>query len=246
MAMDIITLSFQIAAATGITFLLLNRIEKYLPSALVRTIKFGRASVGLDSGVYFFEVPKGWFTHFYVFAFTFSTCTLLGYWIDPELLQHYFGILLGFKPCIPNATALLVINLMWIQVTRRLYECLFISKFSKVAKMNILVYLIGHWHYFGAIISIFGDKTCEEISLPRIAIALPIFTFAWIKQLEAHTILGNLRPGKSDNEYKIPFGGLFEYVSCPNYFCEILIYISYAVIFGFQTGSLIGLLFGSF
>jgi len=244
--MDLITISFQIATLTAFISHLLNHFEKYFPKVLVRTFKFGRAAVGLDSSVYFFEVPKRWFTHFYIFAFSFSTWTLFSYWRHTTFLQSFFGTLLNAQPCIPSTTALIASLLMWAQVSRRLYECIFISKFSKVAKMNILVYTIGHWHYFGTIVSLFGNTgDCTECSYFRIAIVLPIFVFAWVKQLEAHTILGNLRQGRelntetklsaSDNEYKIPRGGLFEYVSCPNYFCEVLIYICLATLFGFQN-----------
>jgi len=102
--------------------------------------------------------------------------------------------------------------------------------------MNVSIYAAGLWHYFGAIVAIFGGAECTECGLLKILICVPLFAFAWIKQLEAHTILGNLRQGPSDMGYKIPFGGLFQYVSCPNYFCEIIIYICIAgIVFGFQN-----------
>ena len=36
-------------------------------------------------------------------------------------------------------------------------------------------------------------------------------------------------------EHRIPHGGLFEILSCPNYFAEILIYTGFAIIFGFSN-----------
>ena len=41
------------------------------------------------------------------------------------------------------------------------------------------------------------------------------------------------------NEYKIPKGGLYEYISCPNYFGEIIEWVGFAV----MTWSLPGLIF---
>ena len=46
---------------------------------------------------------------------------------------------------------------------------------------------------------------------------------------KSDTILINLRKNNNDN-YKIPFGGLFRYISCPNYFGEILLWIGITII----------------
>ncbi len=37
--------------------------------------------------------------------------------------------------------------------------------------------------------------------------------------------------------HQIPRGGLFEYISCPNYFGEIIIYSSMAILFGLRNAS---------
>ena len=34
--------------------------------------------------------------------------------------------------------------------------------------------------------------------------------------------------------YFVPHGGLFEYVSCPNYLCEIVVYVGLQVVLGFD------------
>ena len=56
--------------------------------------------------------------------------------------------------------------------------------------------------------------------------------------LSSDTILINLRDNNNDN-YKIPYGGFFKYVSCPNYFGEILEWLGFAIL----TWSLSGLAF---
>ena len=40
-----------------------------------------------------------------------------------------------------------------------------------------------------------------------------------------------LEPGKED-KYFLPRDGLFNYVSCPNFLCEIVIYVSLYLVFG--------------
>ena len=42
-------------------------------------------------------------------------------------------------------------------------------------------------------------------------------------------ILIKLRPAKG-NGYKIPYGGLFKYVSCPNFFGEIISWAGFALV----------------
>lgn len=51
-----------------------------------------------------------------------------------------------------------------------------------------------------------------------------IFIWGWLHQLRCHAILGSLREHRRSDEYVIPRGDWFEYVSCPHYFAEIVIY----------------------
>ena len=46
---------------------------------------------------------------------------------------------------------------------------------------------------------------------------------------ESDTILINLRK-ESENGYKIPYGGLFKYISCPNHLGEIIEWIEFAIL----------------
>lgn len=50
-------------------------------------------------------------------------------------------------------------------------------------------------------------------------------------QFQSHYILSQLGRRTRSRKYSIPRGGLFEYVSCPHYFAEILIYLGMAVSF---------------
>ncbi len=65
-----------------------------------------------------------------------------------------------------------------------------------------------------------------------------IFLVGFVINLHSDYIIRNLRkPGET--EYKIPYGGMFRYVSCPSYFGEITEWTGWAI----MTWSLPGLVF---
>ncbi|MBN1945980.1 MAG: DUF1295 domain-containing protein [Bradymonadales bacterium] len=73
---------------------------------------------------------------------------------------------------------------------------------------------------------------------PRFLLGLFLFLVGWLINLQSDSILRNLRkPGESG--YRIPQGGLFAWVSCPNYLGEIIEWTGWAI----ATWSLPGLMF---
>ena len=58
-------------------------------------------------------------------------------------------------------------------------------------------------------------------------------TLAWVlSQADAcrcHLILASLRSPSGKGGYQIPRGFLFEYITCANYFCEVLAWLSFAI-----------------
>lgn len=83
-------------------------------------------------------------------------------------------------------------------------------------------YLIGH--YFGSL------RTYPDAWLfdPRFIIGSGLFVAGFAINVTSDSRLINLRkPGESG--YKIPHGGLFQYVSCPNFFGEIVEWIGFAI-----------------
>jgi 3-oxo-5-alpha-steroid 4-dehydrogenase 1 len=76
---------------------------------------------------------------------------------------------------------------------------------------------------------------------PRFIVGLALFLAGFVINLHADHVLRHLRaPGETD--YKIPRGGLFEYVSSANYFGELVEWTGWAVV----TWSLPGLAFAVF
>ncbi len=73
---------------------------------------------------------------------------------------------------------------------------------------------------------------------PRFVSGVVLFLIGFVINRQADHTLRNLRkPGESD--YKVPYGGLYRWISCPNYLGEILTWIGWAV----ATWSLPGLSF---
>ena len=83
-----------------------------------------------------------------------------------------------------------------------------------------------------------GKYLLSWLGTPRFIIGVIVFFTGFIIHARSDQILRNLRkPGESG--YKIPRGWLFRWISCPNYFGEILQWTGWAVL----TWSYPGLLF---
>lgn len=63
-----------------------------------------------------------------------------------------------------------------------------------------------------------------EDALPKVAIAVPLFFFAWVSQYRCHKYLAGLK------KYSLPEQGLFRHLISPHYTCECLIYLSLAIV----------------
>jgi len=66
------------------------------------------------------------------------------------------------------------------------------------------------------------------LSSPQFILGSFLFSLGFLGNIHSDSILRNLRkPGESG--YKIPRGGVFEYVSAANYFCEALEWTGFAI-----------------
>ena len=76
-----------------------------------------------------------------------------------------------------------------------------------------------------------GAYTDAYFTSPRFIIGLIVFVAGVFINNQADTILINLRkPGETG--YKIPTGGLFGLISCPNHFGEIVEWLGFAIMVG--------------
>lgn len=241
------------AFAVLVLSLLVNFFEPRLPGAIVQTFRYGKFSYvsNRKSFVDHLEVPKSWFRHFYfvatVYSFVISYLFINAYVYHnptPELVSWLLDLVATpERTATVSATSVcLATALFCLQIWRRLYETFSVSVFSD-CKINVVQYFIGIAHYVGAATALlmeapgfanpsFKSKitpSLSDLGLREVA-AVAIFMWAWYNQYQTALILANLRKNKSGTvvsyNYKLPVGGLFDRLSSPHMFCEMLMYLA--------------------
>uniref|UniRef100_A0A6G1SN09 Polyprenal reductase n=1 Tax=Aceria tosichella TaxID=561515 RepID=A0A6G1SN09_9ACAR len=195
-----------------------------------------------------FLVPKRWFAHFYLVAisvFVSSLAAVIAYYQSNIQLTNTSipGVHIEtFKDIHRTSSLVFTLILMIVQCSRRLYECLSISVHSSTSRINIIHYAFGHLFYILAAVStiapILLSDTSNQYTLNDIlanlvnrrrAICFVLFVYVSHHQHKCHIILANLRKNKAGQviteQHFVPSGGLFEFVSCPHFLLEILLYL---------------------
>ncbi|KAF1795681.1 Elongation factor Tu-type domain [Phytophthora cactorum] len=125
-------------------------------------------------------------------------------------------------------TPLIAASLWGCHYVYRSYVYPFLIRTNKDKRMPLTVMLSGDFYnminaYINArYLSQFGDYSRDDpFTRPSFYAGVALFVFGLSMNIYSDQVLINLRkPGES--EYKIPYGGLFEYVSSPNYFSELM------------------------
>lgn len=239
-----------------IVSLLVNFCEQHLPIVIVQTFRYGKFSyTGKKSIINYFEVPKSWFRHFYVIATIYSFAVIYVvssvYFFQssvPEVTKLFLDIAGSPNRTVTiNATpAYIAMLLLCAQIWKRLYETFCISVYSD-SKINVVHYLVGIAHYLGALTAILMEApvfaapsfkhrvtfTTEDFHL-NLVIGVVIFAWAWCHQYKSAVILANLRKDEKGSivnyDHKLPVGGLFDRLSSPHMFCEMLMYLALNII----------------
>ncbi len=93
----------------------------------------------------------------------------------------------------------------------------------------------------GLALSHFGHYDASWLADPRFIVGVSLFVVGASINLHADAVLRGLRrPGESG--YRIPHGGFYRWVTCPNYLGEIIEWIGFAI----ATWSMAGLAFALF
>lgn len=248
-----------IISVSGVNFLYFE----CLPNFLRQLYAFGKVhKTQKQHGNIFkkIEVPKRWFSHFYMFAsiyipaitacvclkyFGICSCSILNRSLDMFASPHRYA---GY---VWPESVIIAGILLSLQVIRRCYECFFISSYSD-SKMNILHYIVGMTFYFGVGLSFIHDAPGFQSDgdyalkvyvsgkwlLWRHIIGTLLFFAGFLLQFQTNKAFAALR--KRDDkvvslDHFMPNGGGFEYVSCPHYFAEIVIYFSVSIILGGES-----------
>lgn len=179
------------------------------------------------------KIPKSYFVHYYIF---FTTMTLaqmfVGWSIDnniypqfnEQVTKLYSSWFVNYDPIPENYKYVYVVsNLLAIQAFKRLYENLFVSKFSD-SKMNILHYIFGIMFYlavsltnFAAMFPYYGGEYKVDLELPD-WLFIFAYLFYLVDQYQNHVHLASLV------KYTIPTFRLFELCASPHYLDEIIMY----------------------
>lgn len=97
----------------------------------------------------------------------------------------------------------------------------------------INAYLNGRWLF-----TFSGGYPIDWLVDPRFVAGATVFVVGFIANRTSDNVLRQLRPPGGEG-YRVPQGGLYRWISCPNYFGEILIWAGWAL----ATWSLAGLSF---
>uniref|UniRef100_H2YW54 Polyprenal reductase n=1 Tax=Ciona savignyi TaxID=51511 RepID=H2YW54_CIOSA len=194
-----------------------------------------------------FDVPKSYFTHYYILATIWNSLCLITIsrlcfgllkwnWIASLFSMHRTENVSGDK-----LSLLICMFMITVHSMKRLYECFFVSVFSNKAKMGIVQYIWGNLYYILLAPTMISESLpLNELPFGKFQLrhftGIIIFLIASFYHHQSHIILANMRKTGSikKDAHGIPEGGLFRLVSCPHYFAEVLVYIAIMVILGEQ------------
>lgn len=153
----------------------------------------------------------------------------------------FFACWLAGEPARRFSAAGLIFLLLW--ETHYVYRA-FIFPFRRrggeremplsIALLSILfnlanAYLNARWLY-----TLGPERQARWLLDPRFLLGVALFALGYWINHQSDRILFNLRkPGPRDipgsSRYRIPYGGLFPFVSCPNYFGELVEWMGWAL-----------------
>lgn len=127
-----------------------------------------------------------------------------------------------------------------IHYAKRELETLFVHRFSHATMplANLFKNSIYYWGFAALVAYFVNHPLYTPPPEDLVYIGMVLFYFMEIGNLSAHWTLRMLRPPGTKIR-RIPRGGLFEFVSCPNYTYEILSWLG----FNLMTRTLGGILF---
>lgn len=159
----------------------------------------------------------------------------LGWFIMEMPALVIFGYFLGFKANLSNLLTLVPALLWAVHYIHRVFIFpLQIRTARKKIPVLIVIFafifniingfLNGYWLAFFV-----NEYRSDKLLNLRLSAGVLLFLTGFVINKYHDLILIKLRPA-SGNGYKIPYGGLFKYVSCPNFLGEIISWTGFALV----------------
>ena len=149
-----------------------------------------------------------------------------------------FLLILYFYVKSPNINTLYLNVVFWLWLFHYLHRALifpFMTR-TKGKKIPVVIVLMGMvFNFVNATLNgyymayYFSIDHLNAWVIVRLALGLTLFALGMFINIKSDYSLINLRKSSPD-EYKIPTGWLFDYVSCPNYLGEILEWLGFAIL----------------
>jgi protein-S-isoprenylcysteine O-methyltransferase Ste14 len=166
-------------------------------------------------------------------------------WLLMESPSVFLFGTLFFIGSTPKTLPVILFFLLWEAhyIHRSLIYPFMISDGRKLMPLAVVLmafgFNLGNAYINGRyLFSLSGGYPLHWMLTPQMIAGLCLFTSGFTINRWADRILQTLRePGETS--YKIPYGGLYRWISCPNYFGEIIEWIGWAI----ATWSLPGLAF---
>ena len=182
-----------------------------------------------------FQVPHSWFASFYMVSLCSSILWLQQLSTGGFLVRRILEYTAGTGPSMSRSSMESCWCLMFLQGSRRLYECLTLTKPSS-STMWIVHWLIGIAFYIAMGISIWieGSPALRDHSLLSSPMEpngpswwttalMAVFLIASQAQHRAHVHLASLV------KYSLPTDSVFHNIVCPHYTAECVLYLALAV-----------------
>ncbi|KAL3266945.1 hypothetical protein HHI36_011095 [Cryptolaemus montrouzieri] len=228
--------------------ILVNFFEKYLPTFISKTFRYGKHACKVSTILPVLEFPKSSFRQFYkvgllcmLVTYIFVVATYIFEISTPKCFKTILNLITqeDKERSELSATQVLVaITLLALQIARRYYDTHYVSIFGKNSKINFTHWGVGITYYPMVILAIlceapnFSTPELRKATLSEIGvfevIGISLFFWAWWHQHTCTVILASLRKTKIGNtdSYKLPMGDWFQYISSPHCTAEILMYVA--------------------
>ena len=156
----------------------------------------------------------------------------------PALLLVGLGLALGSRP-LDGYSILLGAMFLAHYVNRTLVFPLRLPRAARPMPLSIVLSAVFFNLVNGSLQGLWLGElapapTPIELVSPRIAIGLGLFLAGAAINLQSDSILRRLR--RESSAYRVPTGGLFRWVSCPNYLGEIVEWSGFALVMGALPG----------